>query len=188
MQRTLQTLALLLALPALGSAQAPPAAEPLVRTVDLEIGEAQEVILSNGRTVTVGLVALSELRDDVNDAVREARLTVEVDGKRVEITSSPYELPVTFEEVQLDSPITKGYLEKSETNEWALDKDARIRVWPKDSAWINPRTFTYPARQRWFASSTQMANEPVYVDGGDTPNKESIYYHYEPPRVLRSAR
>ncbi len=59
-----------------------------------------------------------------------------------------------------------------------LDKDARIRIWPKDSPWINPGTFTYPARQRWFASYTQMANEPVYVDGGDTPNKENIYYHY----------
>ncbi len=178
MQRTLQTLSLLLTLPALGSAQVPPPAEPLMRTVDLEIGEAQEVTLSNGRTVTVGLVALSELRDDVNDAVREARLTVEVDGRRVEITSSPYELPLVSGDVQLDSPVTRGYVENSEANEWALDKDARIRIWPKDSPWINPGTFTYPARQRWFASSTQMANEPVYVDGGDTPNKENIYYHY----------
>jgi murein DD-endopeptidase MepM/ murein hydrolase activator NlpD len=177
-QKTLQTLALLLALPAIAFAQAPPPAEPLVRTVDLDIGESQDVVLSNGRTVAVRLVDVAEVRDDVTDGVRSARVTVEVDGKRVEIASSPYGLPMEFEGVQRDSPITGGYLDKANGNMWALDKDARIRLWPEDSAWINPGTFTYPARQRWFASSTQMANEPVYVDGGDTPNQESIYYHY----------
>ena len=178
MQRTFQTIVLLLTVSGLGAAQVPPPAEPLVRTVDLDIGESQDVLLSNGRTVAVRLVDLAEVRDDVTDGVGWARVTVEVDGKRVEIASSPYGLKMEFEGVQLDSPITGGYLDKANGNMWALDKDARIRLWPKGSPWINPGTFTYPARQRWFASSTQMANEPVYVDGGDTPDQESIYYHY----------
>jgi murein DD-endopeptidase MepM/ murein hydrolase activator NlpD len=41
-----------------------------------------------------------------------------------------------------------------------------------------PNTFVYPAKQRWFASYTQMANEPVYVDGGELPAKKVIYYHF----------
>ena len=57
-------------------------------------------------------------------------------------------------------------------------KDARLRVWPAGSPWIDPGGFVYPARQRWFAAYTQVANEPVYVDGGDLPAKKEIYYHY----------
>ena len=41
------------------------------------------------------------------------------------------------------------------------------------------QTFIYPAKQAWFASPTQMANEPTYVDGGERPGMAgSIYYHY----------
>src|SRR5205823_13601683 len=54
---------------------------------------------------------------------------------------------------------------------------ARIRLWPAGSPWIDPTSFLYPARQRWFASSTQMANEPTYVDGGEQPSVKKIYYH-----------
>ena len=43
---------------------------------------------------------------------------------------------------------------------------------------LKPGTFRYPAKQRWFASQTQMANASVYVDGGENPLVKSIYYHY----------
>ena len=77
-----------------------------------------------------------------------------------------------------DSRVTRGLTGGSKRNVWALDKDARIRLWPAGSPWIRPGTFAYPARQAWFASATQMANEPVHVDGGDKPGKKSVYYHY----------
>ncbi len=35
----------------------------------------------------------------------------------------------------------------------------------------------YPVKQRWFASLTQMCNEPTYVDGCEQPSRKSIYYH-----------
>jgi murein DD-endopeptidase MepM/ murein hydrolase activator NlpD len=176
--KTARPLVVLLALALLGLAHAPPPTDPLLRAVDLDVGESREVRLSNGRSVAVKLLDLDEVTDSVNGAVREARVTVEVDGRRVELVSATYNLPVTSGDVQLDCPITKGYLTRAASNPWALDKDVRIRLWPADSPWIRPGTFAYPARQRWFASLTQMANEPVYVDGGDTPNKENIYYHY----------
>lgn len=57
-----------------------------------------------------------------------------------------------------------------------MEKDARLRFWPANSAWFELGKFTYPARQRWFATQTQIGNEPAYVDGGDClPRK--IYYH-----------
>jgi murein DD-endopeptidase MepM/ murein hydrolase activator NlpD len=151
----------------------------LHRTVDLRIGEAQDVRLTDGTAVRVKLLKLQESRDDVNGAVRQAQVDVQVDGQVTYLTSGTYHLPVTLGKAQIDCPITKGYLEKSGgQNPWGLLKDARLRLWPAGSPWIAPNTFVYPARQRWFATYTQMANEPVYVDGGDLPAKKEIYYHF----------
>jgi murein DD-endopeptidase MepM/ murein hydrolase activator NlpD len=151
----------------------------LHRTVDLQVGEEQEVRLPDGPTVRVKLLKLDEHRDDVNGSVRKAEVEVEVDGAVTNLVSGTYRLPVTLGAVQIDCPVTKGYLEKAQGgNPWGLLKDARLRLWPAGSPWIAPNSFVYPARQRWFATYTQMANEPVYVDGGDLPAKKEIYYHF----------
>jgi len=150
---------------------------PLHRTLDLAIGEAADAQVG-GRAVRVVLLALRERVDAVNGAVRHAEVDVEVDGRRATIPSGNYHLPTAVGGVQIDCPITKGYLAKTRLDVWGLRKDARIRLWPAGSPWIEPGTFGYPARQRWFASYTHMANEPVYVDGGDTPGKKQIYYHW----------
>lgn len=155
-----------------------PENEPLHRTVDLTLGESAEVKLWDGTQATVKLLDLKETRDEVCDAVRSAEVTVEVNGERVTLSSANYALPTAAAGVQIDCPITKGYNRDSRTDAWGLVKDARIRVWPGGSPWIAPGTFVYPARQRWFASATHMANEPVFVDGGDIPGPRSIYYHY----------
>jgi murein DD-endopeptidase MepM/ murein hydrolase activator NlpD len=167
---------LILAFASMGQVPAP---RIVHRTVDLRVGETQDVSLSNGTAAHVKLLDLQERRDEVNGAVRLAQVRVEVNGQVTNLTSGTYHLPVTFGSVQIDCPITKGYLEKSGgQNPWGLLKDARLRLWPAGSAWIARDSFVYPAKQRWFASYTQMANEPVYVDGGDLPAKKEIYYHF----------
>jgi len=156
-----------------------PAPRVLHRTVDLGVGEAQDVSLPDGTEAHVKLLDLQEVRDDVNGAVRQAKVRVEVNGQVTNLTSGTYHLPVACGGVQIDCPITKGYLEKSGgQNPWGLLKDARLRLWAAGSPWIARGSFVYPAKQRWFASFTQMANEPVYVDGGELPAKKEIYYHY----------
>ncbi len=113
------------------------------------------------------------------NAVREAVATVNVNGKTVRLVSATYHLPREVAGVQIDCPVTSGYVEgSSNDNVWGLEKTARFRLWPAGSSWIRNDTFRYPARQRWFATQTQMANEPVYVDGGEQPSSERIYYHY----------
>jgi murein DD-endopeptidase MepM/ murein hydrolase activator NlpD len=156
-----------------------PSAEDLVlhRTLDLSIGETQEIELQGGK-VRVKLLGMNEIVDDVNGAVRRAEVKVEVNGEATTLVSGTYHLPVPLAGVQIDCPITKGYLAKARKNVWGIQKDARIRVWPAGSAWIPAGTFVYPAKQRWFATYTQMGNEPTYVDGGDEPAKKDIYYHY----------
>src|SRR5262249_19131254 len=144
-----------------------PTRVPTVRTLDLAVGETQTIDLSNGKPATVTLVALNERRDPIRDAVREAEVTIEVGGKPGTLRSANSNPPVTVAGagVQVDCPITGGYRSNSNDDPWGLVKDARIRLWPAGVPWIDPASFGYPARQRWLASSTQMANEPTYVDG-----------------------
>jgi CubicO group peptidase (beta-lactamase class C family)/murein DD-endopeptidase MepM/ murein hydrolase activator NlpD len=157
----------------------PAAINPLVRTVDLSIGEVQEVELADGSKARVKLINVQETRDRVRNAVREAKVTVEVNGTSLTLLSATYHLPVTMAGVQIDCPITKGYLVRdSQQNAWALKKGARLRLWPAGSPWIQPGTFAYPVRQRWLVSDTQMANEPCYVNGAELPAQKDIYYHY----------
>ena len=104
---------------------------------------------------------------------------VEVNGRTTTLVSANYRLPVTVGGVQIDCPVTRGYYQNCDPFEdsWGLDKDARLRLWPAGSPWAAPGTFVYPIKQRWFASATQMANEPSFVDGGDAPAGRPIYYH-----------
>jgi hypothetical protein len=149
----------------------------LVRVVDLDVGESQEVVLCNGKKVTVKLLDLQETRDSVRDAVRRAEVTVEVDGTKASLVSAGYNLPAKLGGVQIDCSITRGYYSNSNSDAWGLEKAARLRLWPADSPLVEPDDFVYPVKQRWFATGTQMANEPTYVDGVEKPSVRKIYYH-----------
>jgi murein DD-endopeptidase MepM/ murein hydrolase activator NlpD len=156
---------------------ASPARPTLSRTVDLNLGESVEVVLSDGKPATVKLVDLQETRDSVRDAVRLAEVTIEVNGQRKQIASANYRLPTNVGGVLVDCPITKGYYSNAHQDAWGLVKDARLRLWPAKSPLIEPGEFIYPVKQRWFATATQMANEPTYVDGVERPSVKKIYYH-----------
>jgi len=156
-----------------------PTLEPLVRVIDLNVGESGRVRLVDGREVTVRVVGLQEHRCEMRDAVRKAEVRVKVEGRDVSLVAATYHLPTTVGSVQIDCPVTRGYTQgSSKKNVWALDKDVRLRLWPAGSPWIRPGTFTYPVNQRWFASDTQMANDPCYVNACDVPGQGKVYYHY----------
>jgi hypothetical protein len=150
---------------------------PLHTTVDLKLGEEHQVRLTDGSKAGVKLIGVDEMCDDVRGAVRHALARVEVNGVPAELSSGNYQLPVTIGGVQIDCPVTGGYLGGSRRNAWALEADARLRLWPAGSHWIAPDAFVYPARQRWFASQTHMGNEPVFVDGPEDATRRDIYYH-----------
>ncbi len=150
--------------------------DPLVRSIELNVGDSQSVRLSDGSQAEVSVIGLTEKRDDLRNAVREARVTVEVNGERAEIVSATYHLPVKVGGVQMDCPVTGGHIIE-DRNRWGLKADVRLRFWPKGSPWIRPGTFGYPVNQRWFATNTQMANEPCFVDGVERPGATRVYYH-----------
>jgi len=166
--------------PVSAAPQPRPGIEPLLRAVDLDVGQSAAVRLVDGKTATVKLLALKQHRCEMRGAVRRAVVTVEVNGRRAELTCATYHLPQPVGGVQIDCPVTRGYGENLDrkTNVWALEKDARLRLWPAGSPWVRPGTFAYPVNQRWFASDTQMANDPCYVNACDTPGRKRVYYHY----------
>lgn len=151
--------------------------EPLVRTVDLNLGETASVSLVDGSTAQLKLIRYEERLDSLRFAIRSSQVTLEVNGTRIQLQSGNYNLPITVFGVRIDCPITKGYSANAGRDMWSLAKDVRLRVWPEDSPLIAPETFVYPLKQRWFASATQMANEPTYVNGDEQPDHKTIYYH-----------
>jgi hypothetical protein len=160
-----------------GLAPQQPVRVPLHRTVDLAVGEATTVVLNDGSKASVTLVGIGEARDRFRSAVRAERVTVTVNGAKAELVCATYRLPVAAGGVQIDCPVTSAVPSNARSDAWGLEKSARIRIWPAGSPWIEPGAFKYPARQKWFASGTQMANEPTFVDGGEVPGSKTIYYH-----------
>src|ERR1022692_109848 len=153
------------------------AQQPLFRVVDLDVGATERVQLSDGKSVTVKLLSTSETRDRVRSAIRHARVDVEINGASATLSCGNYRLPVAVGGVQVDCEATKAYYRDTNADHWALVKDARLRLWPATSPYMAAGSFVYPVRQRWFATRTQMANEPTYVDGGESIGSRRIYYH-----------
>ncbi|MCA9134739.1 MAG: hypothetical protein KDA45_16340, partial [Planctomycetales bacterium] len=78
------------------------AIKPLLRAVDLAIGQSAEVTLCDGSQATIKLLAVEETRDSVMQAVRRAEVTVEVNGEQGQLVSATYHLPKTIGGVQVD--------------------------------------------------------------------------------------
>ena len=69
---------------------------PLVRAVDLEVDETQEIELADRTRARVKLLSVDETRDALRDAVRQARVKIELNGQSLVLTSATYHLPVKF--------------------------------------------------------------------------------------------
>jgi hypothetical protein len=114
---------------ALAQSQLPePTMEPLVRTIDLDVGESGKLTLCDGSTATVQLMALRETHDPFQNAVRRAEVDVKVNGHFTTLIAASYRLPVTLAGVQIDCAITRGYVETTGRQSWDLEKAARLRL------------------------------------------------------------
>ncbi len=151
--------------------------EPPFTVLDMNVGESSNVDLKNGDSSTITLLSVAEHRDPIRNAIRSVQVKIEIDGEMLELQSGNYQLPRQTGKVQVDCPITSGYNSNGTPKSWGLERRARLRVWPRDSAWMPSEEFLYPVKQTWFATMTQMSNEPTYVDGGERASRRAIYYH-----------
>lgn len=146
--------------------------EPIVRVVDLNIGESVNITLYDGKKSQVKLLSLEEDRDPVFNTLISTRVKVEINDVQADLISSSYQLPVMVGGVQVDVPAVEGYMKDASTDFWKLKKSARLRLWPADTPWIKPGSFKYPIKQQWCASTTWYSNEPI------SPRVAGkVYYH-----------
>ena len=150
---------------------------PVRVVVDMNIGDSQEIRLSNGDIVKLKLLQVDVVRDSLRDAIRSVYVKVSVDDEMITLNSGNYNLPVVVGKVQIDCPVVKNYYTNSSSDSWGLQKDARFRLWPEGKPYIKPGTFVYPVKQSWLASMSQLGNEPCYVDWGENLAVKKIYYH-----------
>jgi len=145
---------------------------------ELNLGESRVIELINGDTVNLALLGINVVRDSPRQAVRAVYLHIAVDGEEITIGSGNYNLPVTIGKVQIDCPLirehtTSSYYRHGES----FMKDARFRLWPEDSPWIQPGTFGYPLKQKWFASRMQSQNEPAGLGWAENLEARPVGYH-----------
>ena len=146
--------------------------DPLVRVVDLDVNEAIEVELSDGKRAKLIVEKVDEIRDPIFNTLTDAVVRIVVNGVRQEVHCGNYRLPVSIGGVQVDCPAVGGYMEDAGTDWWKLKKAARLRFWPGGSKWIQPGTFKYPIKQKWMASRTWFSNEAI-----SPARMGSVYYH-----------
>jgi murein DD-endopeptidase MepM/ murein hydrolase activator NlpD len=149
--------------------------EPLVRVVDLDVGQQATVELADGTEASVRLLDVKEIRDPIRQAIRGTEVLVEINGRRCTLEAGLYNLPVSVAGVQVDCAVTAGYNRNNLRRDYALHSDARLRLWPAGSPLLRPGTFRYPVKQRWFASLTWADIEPI--DGGSSISSQVAYHN-----------
>ena len=150
---------------------------------DLTIGETVAPTLSDRTEHRITLLDVHEPRCTVRGLIRFPSITVDIDGEQETVPAALYHLPRNLNGVKIDCPVTRGVAQTvaRRLDVYALDKDARIRCWAPNDPLFGPTPIVYPARQAWFATMTQMANERTYVDGGEYPEQDPegyIYHHF----------
>jgi murein DD-endopeptidase MepM/ murein hydrolase activator NlpD len=150
---------------------------------DLTVGEEAFVEVENGPPRRLRLLEVMETADRIRGVIRDPAVAVEVDGERAVLPAALYSLPRVINGLKLDCAVTRGVARgiRGYKDAFALDKDARLRCWAPGACLFGGRPMTYPARQRWFASMTQLGNERTYVDAGELPLNDPnryIYYHF----------
>jgi murein DD-endopeptidase MepM/ murein hydrolase activator NlpD len=145
---------------------------------ELYVGESKEIELINGEKVNLELLEINILRDSPRSAIRAAQVKIAVNGEVVSIGSGNYNLPVTVGSIKIDCPLIKEHtVSNYYRHGGGLNGDARFRLWPEDSPYIQPGTFSYPLKQVWFASRMQSQNELAGLGWAENLQSTPIGYH-----------
>ena len=154
------------------------------KRVLLKIGETKTVTLFDKTTTTIKLLEVVYHKDKIRDAVREARIHLDVDGVDRWIVAGTYNLPEEFGNVKIDCPFAKEYLVRAwemPKYAWRIgDNEVILRVWPVDAPVNAKGLIHYHINQKWGISNSTVVLEPVESDGdASRPNtNEDIYYHW----------
>jgi PKD repeat protein len=151
--------------------------------ISLNINESTKVKLFDGTQASIKLLKVVYKKDKIRKAVREANILLLVDGEEKWIGAGNQNLPVKFENVKIDCPITKAHLENGNFPKgmWRLNKEVKLRIWPINYDINQDDLIAFQSKQKWFGTGqTTHGLEPVEIDHDCTkPNdKDKIYYHW----------
>jgi len=145
---------------------------------ELNVGDSKEIELINGERVILELLDIDIIRDNPRNAIRAAYVKIAVNGEVITIGSGNYNLPVTVGNIKIDCPVLKEHTVSNYYRHGdGLQGDARFRLWPKDSPYIQPGTFSYPLKQVWFAGRMQSQNELAGLGWAENLQSTNIGYH-----------
>ncbi|GHB86999.1 PKD domain-containing protein [Persicitalea jodogahamensis] len=149
-----------------------------IQTVELDVGERQEVMLDKGQKATIELLSLKEITEpyfqvadsQIVDAVVRAEVEILVEGKKKKLEGGPFQLPVAVGGVAVLVGCTRGMAGGIFKD--GLQKDVRLEVKSADAPWVAADRFVFPIKNyRWHASNYQH----TYL--GVVPNIARLYYH-----------
>lgn len=162
------------------AADPPSTIQPLLRVIDLNIGESADVTLCDGSKATVRLIDLAETTDDVCFAVRRADVTVEVNGQRASLVSATYHLPQTVGNVLIDCSITRAF-------EWQFGDGSAATTPQVQRSFDKPGRYSEVLRVRDAAGHVAYDFAVVVVVDRKFPERHipSIHPNYSPTTGIR---
>jgi len=128
--------------------------------------------LKDGTQREIRLRSVKEYRDPVVNLVRRALVTVEINGKSVKLTCSPYAMPTEIEGMRIQADTTSAWLD--------IPKRVQFSLWAATDPIVDTELFGFPlSRYRLFSQGTQAYNEPVHLGHRDgDPAGQRFYHNY----------
>lgn len=142
------------------------------RFVYLDLGESSTFRLKSGAEKRIRLVSVTEFRDPVMELTRHAEVTVEIDGKPVELLCAPYVMPTVAEGLRIQADTTTAWLQ--------IPKRVQFSLWDAADPIVDTSRFGFPlAGYRLFSHGMQAYNEPVHLGDRDgDPAGQRFYHNY----------
>lgn len=139
---------------------------------DMNLGETIQVGFKKKQLIKIKLATLKENRDSVRNALRSAKVELEIEGIIYPVYCENYTLPKDLDAhgIKVECLATKGL------NLESLKKDVRLRFYPISRHYFYYDQFMFPLESPLFSNDTQLGNEPVFVNGGESIG-EKFYYH-----------
>jgi murein DD-endopeptidase MepM/ murein hydrolase activator NlpD len=138
----------------------------------LDIGETAAFRLNDGRLKWIRLVSVAEEKDSVIHLLRKADVHLEIDGRPLDLTCSPYALPREEDGLRVQVDTTSGWL--------PMGKRVQLSLWDAGDPIVDTSLFHFPlAEYRLFSQGTQSYNEPVHLGHRDgDPGGQRFYHNY----------
>lgn len=140
------------------------------RFAHLDPGEERSFRLRDGTERKVRLLSVEESADSVLRLARRAEVAVEVDGRRADLESGPYALPMEVAGLRIQADTTTAWLE--------LPKRVQLSLWDAADPIVDAERFAFPLPgYRLFSHGMQAYNEPVHLGDRDGDPVGQCFHH-----------